>query len=217
MGKIRDFNWVLYNGHFDKLSYGNGPNIFIVDTRVFIDLDKFYFDNGQNVEHPASLLDGLEQPLFITSGVLGEIKRHSEEIRVNRRPEISQPTSILVYELFGESVDFLKTSGIENLSSSQLDEDRYRVYCAASKAFKSDYRKGEKDKISEVDKEIISMALHLTLGNYRGEPIDAVNILSPDTHNSKTVNFLKSGNYDLGDRVIRAIPTRNDLRSYLRK
>src|SRR3989338_2961997 len=89
---------LLNKGHFRKLAYGKGINLFIIDTGVFIDLDKNYYGNGRSGEPPATLLSKAEEdyPLLVTKRVFEEIKDHRDKkMKINNRDEISQPTAVL--------------------------------------------------------------------------------------------------------------------------
>jgi hypothetical protein len=217
---IRDFNWVLNHGHFDKLRESTN-DVFLVDTGVFIDLESYYHCNSRNnsnghapLVNPATLLGMIEIPLIITPFVSQEIANHREMV-IGRRYEISQSTSLLANTLYEESIDLFAASGIDSLSRDLRDFHRYQATLAAYEVFDGDSRKGEKDKISDTDKGLITTALDLCHCFFKGEPIGTVNILSPDEHIPRTVKTLK-GLDSFKKYGIRAIPTRTDLRSYLK-
>ncbi len=207
MGLIKDFDWIVRKGflrRFDKL--GNNP-VFIVDTGTIIDLSKTY-----NNYTPAIIeIIEREYPLIITRGVLKEVEKHSM-CRLNHGREISFLTLKLIRELQEKTEDILKEAEIDSLN---IDSFKYAVYWAAKDSFRDDYRKKVKDEISDIDKEIIVTALFLSRSKYKGVPISSANILSPDSHIKKTVETLKSPKF--GYTGIKVIPTRGDIRSYLRK
>ena len=225
---------VITNNLFDNLVYGNGLNMFILDTGIFIDLEQYCNNNGK-LESPASLLSLIEKdyPLLVTTGVMKEIKNHREEIKVktNNRAKISESTAILAYNLYKETKDLDLC-----LSSCDLfkrDYHRLGVRLASAEVFRNDPRK-EKKKISEVDMEIVYTALDLCKRNYMGKSIGSVNILTTDSDISKTVSYLKKPIEDnesikdnelncminsssFNDYEIRAINIRKNLSSYMSK
>ena len=216
MREKKDLIWILKNKYFDRLVRGDGPNIFIVDTGVIIDLENSHQNNGRVGNTPAEVLQTLERqyPLIITSKVLDEIRVH-REMMIGGRFEISPATSILAYSLHDESKEIMEANGRYDLEQSIRDFHRYNVRLAANEAFKYDTRKGEKEDISETDINIVSTALDLSLGTYLGMPVSCVNVLSPDRHVVHTINLLKSSDKFKSYRV-RAIPSRDDLRSYIK-
>lgn len=223
MAKNRNLNWILHNGYFDKLSTDNGENLFLIDTGVIIDLEDAYHNNGRSEENkPAIILEKLEREykLIITPGVWREIENHTE-CRKSNREEISSSTSILANHIYEESSCFFHDSGIDELSSEIRQNHRYAVNLAAFEAFKVDYRKGIKDKISYTDKEILSMALDLSQCESNYKKYGTINVLSSDEHVVRTISVIKSNENIFGipfsEYDIRAINSRGDLRSYLSK
>ena len=217
MSEKKDLNWLLEKELFNSLAFGNGPNLFVLDTSVIIDLEDKYYGNGQSGNRAVDYLTGIERsfPLLITPGVFAEFLEHREKVRKGNRYEISRPTSILMHSLYDESIQILQDNGYNDLPIEIKDFYRYYVRLAFEEAFKGDTRKYDKDSISEADVEIISMAYGLSSGNYLGNPIEAVNILSPDRHIARVVSKLRELEEFKKQRV-RVIPTRNDLRSFLR-
>lgn len=214
---VRNFDWLLNNGYFDKIT-NSEYDIFLVDTGVFIDLENSYYQNksrNNGIVHPARLIGNIEHRILITGNVLEEIIAHGE-VRIGQRYEISEPTSILVERLYEESKDFFSDVGLDKIREELKDYHRYQVFLASAHAFNLDSRKGEKDRISDCDKEIMSIALDLCLCGNINFPIETVNILSTDDHIARTVKFLKELDYFKGYKI-RAIPTRHDLRSYIQK
>ena len=225
---------LLNKGHFRKLAYGKGINLFIIDTGVFIDLDKNYYGNGRSGEPPATLLSKAEEdyPLLVTKRVFEEIKDHRDKkMKINNRDEISQPTAVLANRLYDATVDFLDEIGYNKLKESEKDFHRLCVRLAANEAFNIDYRKGFKDRISEADIEMTSLALDLSICTKNTmNKVSAVNILSSDAHIARTINYLKQPNEDarvpnnnaislcsFDDYPIRVIPSRGKLSSYMTK
>jgi len=223
MANIKDFNWVLSRGYFPSLAYGDGLNVFIIDTGTIIDLENFFYNGNRESENlPVNLIMQMERagsPLVIPSRVFREIKTHCD-CRLENRFEISPETSILLHKLYIESGYFLEEAGLHSMSIPQRDLHRYAVRSAAEEAFEQDYRKGYKDRMSDTDVETLSLALDLTSCSYNGVKIGTVNILSPDEHLSGAVSVLKNNERfkrEFGNRGLRAIHTRKDLRSYLQK
>lgn len=227
MKKSRNLNWILHNGHFDKLSTSNGENLFLIDTGVIIDLENAYHNNGRLEENrPAIILEKLESEytLIITPGVMKEIESHAQCQKGNR-DEISSSTSILANRIYEESNDLFHYFGIKRLSFDIRENHRYAITLAAFESFRVDYRKGIKDKISYTDKELLSIALDLCQclcqceSNY--EKNGTINILSPDEHVVRTISMIKSDKNIFGIPFskynIRAINSRGNLKSYLSK
>jgi hypothetical protein len=219
MLKRKDLNWVIRKGNFGKLAKGNGKNLFLVDTGVIIDFEDFYHSNGREESIlPASILHSLEREcqLIITDGVLEEITKHTQ-VRKGERYEISSSTSILVNRIHEDSRYFLEEYGLSRIPFYLKESHRYAVTLAAFEAFKIDYRKGVKDKISNTDKEILHIALDLHRCEQNG--IGAINILSTDDHVLRTAGILKdlveNVSEDFSEYGIRALNSRGDLRSYL--
>lgn len=225
---------IINSGNFHRLAC-KGENLFMIDTGVFIDLDTQYHGNGKTGEVPAQLLSQLEKDylLLVTSGVNKEIRTHRESnMRINHREEISQSTAILANCLHKGTTEFFERIGYNYLSREEKDLHRYCVRLAASYAFKSDSRKGYKDRISEPDIEIINTALDIWSATRTSLPeISTINILTTDDHIAKTVNYLKDplsktdplthetaiSSMSFENYGVRVIFTRNKLSSYLSK
>ena len=223
MGKRRDLNWIIANGHFDKLVEGDKKNLFLVDTGVIIDLEDHYHNNGKQQRYnPAVVLSELEREyqLIITSGVLKEIERHTEFTK-NDRYEISSSTSISVSKLYEESRFFFDSLVTRNISFDLRENHRYAVALSAFESFKKDYRKGLKDRISDTDKEILYTALDLARCSFNMEPIGTINVISTDNHVIRILNMLRNLNnsfqIDFSEYNLRGLNSRKDLRSYLLK
>lgn len=221
---------IIINDLFSNLAYGNGLNLFILDTGIFIDLEQSCNNNGK-LESPAKLLSLIEKdyPLLVTRGVMKEIKNHREERRtkINNRDKISGSTAILAYSLYKETEYLQECLSSYYLFKTERDYHRLGVRLASAEVFKNDPRK-EKKKISEVDIEIVCTALNLSKCSYVGEPVSIVNILTTDSDVSKIVSYLKkpiednesdciikSSNFK--DYGIRAINIRNNLSIYMSK
>lgn len=220
MATDRNLNWVINNGHFDRLVHGSGKNLFLIDTGVIIDLEQEYFMNGyrddpKKRKYPAALLERISMtyPVITTPTIMGEIRNHAQNCMVNsNRPEISEAMKVLMEELYnGESKEVLE---VNRFSLMDYDRVGLQVYHASQEAFNGDYRKGEKDVISCADRELITLSLLLSKGVYGTSRIGCVNILSPDEHIPRTIHALKTLDEFRGYSV-RAIPSRNDIRSYL--
>jgi hypothetical protein len=215
MVKIRNFNWIANNGHFSSLAYGNDTNLFLLDTGVLIDLENEYASIGMcnGHIHPAKVLDriSMEHRLVITPGVLKEVRDH-RLCRIGARSEISEPTGILTERLFRESQTFVHNAKTD----PSFDSHRYQVYLAAQDAFRNDFRKGEKDRISPVDIETLTYALVLSKLEQDGEKIGCVNVLSPDSHLHSTLDKLRTSDEFINYNV-KVIPTRDYLGGYIRK
>lgn len=220
----KDLVWVLYNGHFDKL-LKDGLNIFIVDANVFIDLENAYHGNGKSEKHnPAYLFSKLEREhcnhnFLVTEGVYHEIMKH-RECFIGNRQEVSQETALLVHNLYLETRDFMHDLESETLDDHLSDYHGLEIVYAAVKAFENDTRKGEKDEISKTDIEILKLAYNLCCCSYNGHAISYVNLLSSDDHIAKTVHVMRESNKIKELQYvynIRAIQTRNDLRSYMER
>jgi hypothetical protein len=227
---------ILNSGDFGRLTYGDGLNLFLVDTGVIIDLDQSYYGNGRSGESPDRLLRkfNYDHPLLITSGVMREIKDHREDrkITVSGRDEISKDTAVLSNELYAKSREFLRKLGFDDgLSIEDRDLHRLSARFAYEDAFSLDYRKGEKDRISDVDLGIISTALDLSRYHSFMDISCVINVLTTDSHIVKTIDNLKSP-FDDGlnhcfnpdaityinykDYLVRPINTRGDLGGYLK-
>ena len=132
-----------------------------------------------------------------------------------RRFEISQETSILIHSLYDESLEIMRDNGYFDLSDPSKDFHRYYIRLAYEDCFNGDSRKYDKDRISDTDVEILSTAYNLSLGTYLGKPVGMINILSPDEHIARVVNRLRTIDR-FNNPKLRVIPTRNDLRSFLK-
>jgi len=217
---VRNLNWVINNGFFDKLVKGSGKNVFLLDTGTVIDLEQDYFMNGYREDvkrrkYPAALLEriSMSHPIIITPSVMDEIRNHAKNCMINpNRPEISEAMLVLMERLYEDE----SRTVLEVNQFSLMDYDRIglQVYHASQEVFKEDYRKGEKDKISCADRELITLSLLLSKGVYGNSEIGCVNVLSSDEHIPRTLHALKNLER-FKDYFVRAIPTRNDLRSYL--
>ncbi len=216
---------ILNNGLFSRLAYGHGMNLFLLDTETFIELEKDYFGLRRIGNHPAALLSDVEKEykILVVPAVMREISDHRDRnIKINYRDEISESIAILANKLYLDTVDFLEEEN--TLDKYTKDSHRLCTRLAAYEAFKNDSRKGEKDNISLTDLEIICTALDLCLCNYCNNQIEIVNIISGDSHISRTVNYLKkpleNSNGAISckcfrDYGIRVINTRNNLGSYM--
>lgn len=216
MTNIQDFNWVVYNRDFDRLVHNQqGRDLFIVDTGAIIDLDAEYAKVGMNNGHvhPGKLLDmiSMEHPLIITPGILKEVRRH-RLCRIGHRSEITEGTGVLVERLARESQGILQDAK----AVRDYDFHKYAVYMAGRAAFANDYRKGEKDVISDVDVDNLTLALVLSRMQYEGEPVGCVNILTPDEHLEGTLACLKTCNGFINYNV-RVLHTRKDTKCYRKK
>jgi len=234
--ELRNLDWIISKNMFNRLVYGNETNFFLVDTGTIIDIEDFYHNNGMEPEYfPVTVLSDIERTLsdinkdnsiIITPGVWEEVKRKKES-RKNIRHEISPPTVQLIKQFYDDSKE--KTDEILD-NCKFRDENRYLSTLAAHETFRKDYRKGEKDRISVTDIELISHALDFVNENYNKKPISVVNILTTDSHISETINTIKKKEIDdfleynihpdpnsLGSGLVRAMHTRGDLRSYLLK
>ena len=220
--ELRNLDWLIKKNMFDKLVYNNETNFFLLDTGTLIDIEDSYHNNGKKNEYfPVRVLENIERvlseinennSLIITPGVWNEVKRKKES-RKNIRYEIAPSTVQLIKQFYDDSSEKIEDIVIND---PLREKHRYDTTLAAFHTFKEDYRKGEKDEISFTDIELISLSLDLANVNYQGKPISSVNILSTDSHISQTMNTLKNeGGYN--DYNVRAIHTRGDLRSYLRK
>jgi len=220
--KKRDLIWIIEN-EFLKTLKGNGKTFFIVDTGVVIDMESRYNQGKTDLKKsPIFLLKNIENvaPIIIPEMVYGEMMKH-REIRIGNRFEISSVTSELLYRLYMESREHLMERGVqEDKIDSKRDFHRYAVRAAALQRFKGDFRKGEKDTISETDVRTLSLALDLSQSADSEEPPVTVNVLSTDSHILITLNELRCDEgfkNQFGNYNVRGIYSRSDLRSYMRK
>ncbi len=220
MNKKKNLIWLMHNGYFDRLAYGEKPNMFIFDTGTIIDLESAYYNNGKIIAHDtAYLLSKIEREHYIIFPelVMKEIKIHRESFR-NNHLEISSSTIVFINSIYEDNINFFERFGHNNLSERLKDYHRYAVFSAAQEAFKDDYKKGFIDPISRTDKETIGLALDMSKLNQIEKGLGAINVLSSDNHLLKTINVIKNGNYfkeSFQDYSIRAINSRSDIRSYL--
>lgn len=244
--ETKDFNWLTYNGNFDRLKYGEGLNVFLVDTGVVIDMEDYAKRRIQRGEEnilrcAAGVLETLAMTdtnhIYFTPKILEELRDHGQNCsfggkkrgkkneRSKSRPEISPETSELIYSLDGESAYFFSELSPNFFEDMQKwDALRYHSGLAGRAVFNGDTRKLDKDEISATDIELITYALALHGHKYKGIPIDCVNIISSDEHIPRTVSALKEaisknelwglGDYKMGPT--RVIPSRKDLRSYIK-
>lgn len=220
MANKKNLIWLMYNDYFDRLAYGEKPNVFIFDTGTIIDIETAYYNNGRAINHStAYLLSKIERDhhIIFPELVMKEIKTHRESLK-NNHFEISSVTAIFINSLYKDNQDFFEGLGYHNLSEQLKDFHRYAVFSAAQEAFKEDYKKGFIDPISRADKESIGLALDISKLNQTEENFGAINILSPDNHLLKTINVIKneeSFKESFQNYSIRAINSRGDIRSYL--
>lgn len=225
MAETKDFNWVVDNGYFNRLSYNDsanpGKNLFLIDTGTFIDMEDFYDtrvskNDPKKEKHPSKLICKIanSHPLIVTSRVIEEVRVHSNCKINGHRMEIDNQTKEAIEILYRfESKPLLDAA---KFSLSEIESCSYPVHLAARSIFRNDSRKGEKEEVSYTDEELVMMAFLLTKRPYGKSPVSWINILSPDEHIPRLVHALKSSDIFKGYRV-RSIPTRHDLRSYLSK
>jgi len=228
MGRKIDFVYVLENKLFDYLAYRGMKNLFLIDTNVFIDLEEA-FKNKALSEHPAAILDEISMnpnySLLITPGVFEELESKTRS-KINNNPEISDPMFRLIEKIYadvGRVLDEIMQQRIYEEQSTKLDSKnfdyyRYQVTLAADEVFRVDKRKGEKNPISQVDKNLIALGMILSDNNYSfKEGLDVlVNLLSSDEHILRTLHCLKSLPA-FKEYRIRAIPTRGNIKSFLNR
>lgn len=119
---------------------------------------------------------------FVTEPVLKEVIRHHHANHRNGNPEISHASSHFACLFYSNYCDFQKSHSC----TKDVEKIRYDTYWAGTFAFDNHHKKCYDDRISFTDRDLIASAV---AARYSGE-LDAVYIVSPDSHHHRTVEVL---------------------------
>jgi len=208
-----------------RMNYEQGKKVLVfLDTGAIIDAEEELakyklYNSGAQIEKIYNSLLGRGLNLFVISPVFGEVLSHHNCNKVNGRAEISKQNFEIVSNLQSAYENFLQN--IKNNDKDEIDAVRRDVYWASVFAFEEDKKKGERDPISHVDRELISSAAWARYAhvpfyskNANGgietvvQKPDEVIVLSPDSHVEKTITMMSINQLGLNYEGIRTVSSR---------
>lgn len=188
---------------------GSGNNFLVfLDTSAILDFEDY--SRTWRVEDrshkPAAFYESLMRagfPVYINKQVLKEVRKHHEKNRIGNSREVSAETMEFAQKMYSDYHEFLQVLVAGN--PKEIEDIRYDVYWASKLAFSDDHKKVNGDRISLVDRSLVTAAVwsrYVVLDDNAGltnplfdtpnqsKSIDHVVVVSADSHISETLRVL---------------------------